>query len=116
MRTAIALAALALCSCTITLHEDPKLLEAIDANTAHLDRLTLSIDGARPAAKRELPKHVVCRPNEQGNKVLVPVEAVGKGEKDLGAVASCPPPNDGAPCIGGEAFSNVEARCQQGKL
>lgn len=114
MRTLVVLASVALAGCTITLHEDPKVL-------ASLDRIGTGIEALRVAAvpapaQQKLPQHVVCKPNEKGERVLWPVEQVGKDEKDLGPLAPCPPPNEVAACIGGEPQSNIAARCAAGKI
>jgi hypothetical protein len=108
----IIILALALTGCTITLHEDPKLLASQAALVEHIDRLTLSID--RAVKQADPPKHVVCR-EKDGKKTLIGVEQLEKGEKDLGAAGPCPPPNEVAVCIGGVPFSVVEAHCEAGK-
>lgn len=115
----VAALAVVLSACTITLHEDPKLLQSQASLIEHVDRLTLSIDRVSVGSSqaKELPKHVVCKMNDEKKmKVLYPVEKLEKDEKDLGAVAPCPPPNEVAMCIGGEPVSNIEARCAAGKL
>lgn len=118
---ALAAAAVVVCACTITLHEDPRTIASIDSNTRSVQALTRSVDEANAAGRgRQAPQHVICSevPGDGGKPAhkLQGVEEVPKGAKDLGLLQACPPPNEVAPCVGTEPLSNVDARCAQGKI
>lgn len=87
---------------------------ALNANTSALDRIIADGERAAAAPKPEAqrpPEHVVCRAGK-----LAGVEAVEKGEKDLGAASKCPAPYDDVTCVGGRPASKVAADCEAGKL
>lgn len=106
MKIGIVVAAAMLAGCTITLHEDPRVL-------ASLDRISTSIDGLRVAAQPQQPaKHLVCRGKEA---MELPADDRKDGDVEM-PVKACAAPDDQAPCVNGVPLSNAVARCKAGKL
>jgi hypothetical protein len=99
--------ALLVTGCSITLHEDPKVLDALNNISAHIDGLR----APAPAAQQP-QRHLVCR-----NKDVLELPLDDKKDGDIEMpVKACPAPDDQAPCVGNIPLSNAAARCKAGKL